>query len=662
VALIAAFVVVVFAPTPAGAWPSVCNDTNNPDVYRWVGGSGNWDTSANWEHGPGNMSGAPNDDLDGNGTPDQAAAIACISTPGTVVIDSLGTFGRFEVFVQQLHIDAPTRIEVKEGSVLLVNDTNNPSYWAQGSTVAVTAGMLGGLGTIHAQGLITFTSVAPNATFLSSTRVHQSGVVFAGSPGSLVVDSGGEFRVTDLALALYTRYHVEVASGGRAVLDPPGYLVPDDGTSMTIQLGGELEIKGDGGYYQGALVGMETLSALTNNGTIRKSGGTGTSVIDATYTQGPTGQVLVQSGTLALPDDHQVSAQVSPGESVATGTCGGPSSVHCEPTEDPLKDPMSVQFVVPATNGQPAKVLLDEEVGVPLAEDPKAVGNGVLAHADGLVPDGAHPAQIRLRYSQPDVMSTPLNEVQVVHATDDGFQVLLPDCAGGVLPAGLWTCVVRPVTRTSQNTFVTVLTTVTSRWHLRRNLPIENQGAPLAPQGLSVAEAAPFDGSVLRVAWAAPASSGAGPVASYRVELDDKLKSSTTGTSVLIPNPGPGKHTINVTALSAAGHGPRADFSLTIGQLSKPKKVADLRGKSGGALSAGARWKPPAEAGGLAIKGYQVVVVKRGVGKVDKDKVGAAHHKLLFTLKRGEYRFKIRARNGDGYGPWSTWTDWVRPR
>ena len=43
----------------------------------------------------------------------------------------------------------------------------------------------------------------------------------------------------------------------------------------------------------------QPLSVLTNNGLLRKTAGTGTSVVDATYAG--SGQVAVQSGTLALP-------------------------------------------------------------------------------------------------------------------------------------------------------------------------------------------------------------------------------------------------------------------------------------------------------------------------------------------------------------------------
>ena len=44
----------------------------------------------------------------------------------------------------------------------------------------------------------------------------------------------------------------------------------------------------------------------------------------------------------------------------------------------------------------------------------------MLAHADNL--SAAQPARIDLRFSQADVMATPLDEVQVVHTPDAGAQ------------------------------------------------------------------------------------------------------------------------------------------------------------------------------------------------------------------------------------------------
>jgi hypothetical protein len=367
----------------------------------------------------------------------------------------------------------------------------------------------------------------------------------------------------------------------------------------------------------------------------------------------------VLSGTLALPDNQQVGASVSPGTTLATGRCEGVGA-SCVATVDPAKDTMSVAFAVPGSNTGPATVQLQELGPVSSAVDPAGVGNQVLAHADNLTAGQA--ARIDLRFSQADVMGTPLDQVQVVHQTDTGFDVLLPDCVNGALPAGLYSCVVRPATRTAENTFVSVLTTTTSRWRVRRGQAVENQGAPTEPQGLVVTEAAPFDGTAHTVTWAAPASSGAGPVAAYRVSLDGAVVSSPAGTSVVLKNPGPGEHSITVAAVSAAGQGPAATATTKVAGLSKPRKVNEVQGKKGGKLTAGAKWKAPADAGGFAISKFKVAVFKADGTKVDTEVVKAGRLRYLFTLKQGRYFVKVKAGNADRWGAWSKKTDLVRPR
>ncbi len=567
VVLAASLVVLASPASPSSALPPNCDLT-------WDGGGDqtSWNDNQNWV----NDVGVPS-----------TGDVVCIGMPDHVVVDGISSD------IGQLHLDGTAEVSIQNGGSLFIDV--GESVWGPNTNVAINQnGELGGAGTIRVQGGIFFAS--PN-----------TGSVLTSGPsgnGKMIVE--GAAHVVANGLGLESGYQVDVPAGGSMNLGPGTWVSADPGTTTTIRQGATLGLAGDGGYYRRSGTG---LGALVNNGTLRKTGGTGTSVIDATY-QG-SGQIEVHTGAIALPDSGQGGGAVWPGYTLATGRCGGPvTSSVCQPTQDPTKDPMSLALTTPQANAGPTNVQIQELSPVDVAVDPKRIGNEVLAHADNLVTDGAHPAQIRLRYSQADVMGTPLSEVQVVHTTDDGFQVPLPDCAGGALPAGLWSCVVRPATRDSQNTFVTVLTTVTSRWHLRRDLPTENQGAPTAPKGLTVKKAAPFDGSVLRVAWSAPASSGAGPVTSYRVLLDGKLKSSPTGTSVLIKNPGRGKHTIKVKAASAAGQGPEAAVSVSIDELSKPRKAAAVRGKAGGDRTAGVTWKPPAEAGGLAIKRYMVAVFK----------------------------------------------------
>jgi hypothetical protein len=300
----------------------------------------------------------------------------------------------------------------------------------------------------------------------------------------------------------------------------------------------------------------------------------------------------------------------------------------------------------------------------PATTDSRAIGNEVYAHADQLDVDPANPATLVLRFSQADVMATPLSEVQVGHISDAGVMVKTPDCISGTLPPGAPYCVDRAtMSRTTQNTFVTVLTTQTSRWRLRRQAPGENfdQSVPGAPPGLAATLAA-ADGSAVGLSWSA-ASDGGAAVTAYRVYRDGKLLTEVGGTSAVVKDSGPGEHVFRVTAVNGLGEGgPSAGATITLDKLSKPRKVTALKGAAGGKRTAGAKWKAPADAGGFAITGYKVAVFKKNGDKVDTKIVKPSKLKLLFKLKAGRYFFKVRARNADRWGPWSKPTDVVRAR
>ena len=621
-ALVASFLVALTAP---GAHAATCSLAWNHSN----GSAQSWSMSTNWQ--------PVRQPLDGD------AICITNNTTDHVFVDK-SQQPSFHLDSLQLS-GASAELEVRAGAGLFV-DTSE-SVLAAGTNSAINTGQMGGLGTLRVQGSLFFADPLHTGTSLSSGTAAQPA-----TPGTMVVE--GRAEVVHDALGLSSGYRVNVAAGGNLVLDPGTFMTADRGTATTIASGGAMVITGDGGYYQGAAVSGQSISSLTNNGVVKKTGGSGTSVIDAKLAG--TGQFQVQSGTLALPDASLVGATVWPGTALATGRCapGVPTST-CQPTVDPSVDAMSVSFTVPAGNAGATGVQLQELAPVSAFQDPNEIGNEVLAHADSL---GAA-ALIQLRFSQADVMATALDQIQVVHTPDSGPDILLPDCVNGALPAGLSSCVVRPATRTATNTFVNVLTTTTSRWHLRRGQHVENQGAPTAPQGLKLN---PGDGSVVKVSWSAPASPGAGPVSSYRVFADGTRKATSTGTTAKLKNLGPGRHTITVAAVNAAGQGPKVSAKVRLAALSRPRQVTGVEGRAGSPATAGVRWRPPASAGGLVLKAYVVTVLRANGSKVTTTKVKAGKRSATFTLPAGRYRFKVRAVNADGPGPWSALTAAVRSR
>jgi hypothetical protein len=627
-ALVAALLVVVASPSAVSALPAGCTSTWNGNI------STDWSTPGNWSAG----------------VPSGPAAVACIPSSETVDLSSV-------VNVGAVHIDDFSDLFIDAGEGLFVSGPT-VSSWSPLSQVFVDGGTLGGTGRIGVHGFVDFNG----GSVLSSINAA-AGTSYGGPSGVLEVASDGELSISDLALSLRTLYHIEVY-GLMSVNGNDAFVAADYGTATDIAPTGTLRFNGNGGYYRGSPVAGQGLSHLGNHGVIDKNSG-GITVIDAAYAQAGTAQIQVHCcGLLALPDNLNITAQVLPNQSFGTGRCTAQVTGTCVPSVDPAVDPMSVSLQIPGANPQPAVVSLQELTQPPDTTDSRAIGNEVYAHAEGLVADPTQPATITLRFSQADVMSTPLAEVQVGHISDTGVMTKTPDCIANDLPVGAPYCIVRPVARTAQNTTVTVLTTQTSRWRLRRTAAGENfdQSAPGVPSGFSAVKASPFDGSVIGLTWQPPANDGGAAVTAYRIYRDGILVATTAGPSAAVKDSGPGKHVFTVAAVNGIGESGRATAEITLAKMSKPRKVTALRGKKGGKTTAGVKWKPPASAGGLTITGYQIKVLTAGGRKVKVAKVSAGKHRYMLKLKPGRYVFRVRARNADGNGPWSKATDPVRPR
>jgi len=558
--------------------------------------------NGNWDF-PGNWSPAA--------VPDSSTAVACIPGGNHVVRPNAGLFS---VTVNQLHIDAGSVVDIWAGGTIFFDGQTTPAR--------------------------------------------------LGGPGMLVVsgyaDLGGAGR-------LVTNAVMSITNGGNTLLDSDSFLSADWGTSTVINPGGELQLDGSGGYYQGNAVSGQPLGKLTNNGTLIKSQGSSTSIVEADYVQGATGQVQVDCcAVLSFAGHHQFSGQVQAGMGLGTGACGAGTFTICHGSVNPAIDVMSMQLQIPSSNSEVyALVQLEELTQPPPLVDSRAIGNEVYAHAEQLDVDPANPATLTLRFSQADVMATPLAEIQVGHISDvTGVMTKTPDCISGTLPPGASFCINRQaVFRTTENTFVTVLTTQTSRWRVRRTAPGESfdQTAPDAPQGLAT-KLSPKDGSGVALSWTPPANDGGAAPTAYRVYRDGKLLTAVGGTSLAVKNSGPGEHVFMVTAVNVIGEGAAGTTKVKLDKLSKPRKVTALRGAAGGKLTAGAKWKPPADAGGYTITKYKVGVFKKNGKKVDIKVVKASKLKYLFKLAPARYFVRVKARNTDRWGPWSKPTDLVRPR
>jgi hypothetical protein len=639
-ALIAAAVVVVATPEAASALPSVCS-SGGAKVHRFTGGGSNddWDNPANWTHG----------------VPKGNDHIACVPS-GFLVVQGAG--GNQTINVGQLHLDDDATLFVDSGAALFANG-KSPSIWAADSSVPVDGGRIGGRAKIEAKGDVEFSGDSE-----LTTRNVGGGVRFTDPvSGKMLVANNGHITVNG-TLSLFTAYRIDL--GGQLSIESDGLVAADWDTSMTIRSTGRLFLNGNGGWYQGFKVKGEKKAVLINRGKIFKSQGGSTSVIDAIYQPEDAGTLdVVCCATLAIAGQKRISGSLGQGQSIGTAVCGLEQMTQCSGSTNPAVDVSSVTLEAPGNNGYDAHV---QELGnLSDAKDSRAVSNVFYAHIDGLAVDINNPARLELRLGQAEANATPLADVQVAHVDDGTGQMSkVPDCVGGNIPASATYCIERPVQRFGGNTYVTVLTVETSRWHIRRVRADETfaQHAPSAPQTVASTLSPPGDGSGVKLSWGAPTDDG-GAAPKYRIYRDGKAVTTAPAgaLSLVVKNNGPGNHEFKVKAVNSEGASPFSNAtSVTLDKLSKPRQVAGVRGPAGGPLTAGATWQRPEDAGGYVIKSYQVAAFTLGGRLVASVIVGATARKAFLSLRPGQYQLKVRAKNVDKWGPFSTATSPVSPR
>lgn len=629
-------------PEAASALPSVCS-SGGEKVHRFTGGGGDddWDNPANWT----------------KGVPKGNEHVACVLA-GKTVRQDVG--GNQTINVGQLHLDTGATLFVDSGAAIFANG-KTASIWAPDSLVSVDGGRIGGRAKIEARGDVDFSGDSE-----LTTRNVGGGVRFTDPvPGKMFVPHDAALTVNG-SLSLFTAYRIDL--GGQMDIEPSGLVSADWGTSMTIRSTGRLSLNGDGGWYQGFKVSGETKAVLVNRGKIVKVQGNSTSVIDANYQQENAGGVEVDCcAMLAMAGSNLIAGQVVPGLALGTRACGTNQTTFCGGSVDPAVDRMSMAFDLPGSNSSTG-VQIRELGDLPATTDSRAVGNAVYAHADVLDSSPGDPATLRLRYSQADVMATPLADLQVAHVDDvTGAMTKAPDCVAGEIPAGASYCIDRSLlSRTAENTFITVRTTETSRWHIRRVPADDNfaQQAPTAPQTVVAKLAPPGDGSGVKLSWGYPADDG-GAAPKYRIYRDGDLVATAgaSASSFVVKNNGPGTHEFKVKAVNSEGaSGFSNPSTIKLDKLSKPRQVKAVQGPAGGTRTAGATWQRPADAGGYVIKRYQVAAYTLGGRLVSSIIVGAQARKAFLSLRPGQYKLKVRAKNVVKWGPWSRATSAVSPR
>ncbi len=182
------------------------------------------------------------------------------------------------------------------------------------------------------------------------------------------------------------------------------------------------------------------------------------------------------------------------------------------------------------------------------------------------------------------------------------------------------------------------------------------------------------------VRWTAPATNGGSPITGYTVRVHvgtattvlRTVTASATATSLTVTGLTNGTaYTVDVAATNAVGTGPASARSAAVTPATLPGAPVigvAAAGAAGGAITATARWTPPASTGGSPITGYRVTALRlTASGKLLGTTVSAVRpasaRSLAMTLPvTGSYRFKVQAINAVGGGLQSPLSNMVTAR
>ena len=431
---------------------------------RWTGAADHtsWNLAGNWSLGR-----VPDDT-------DEETGYVCIATSDTVVLRA-GESAR----LQAIDLSGSTTLDLRRGSALYVfgAQTTRASSLRAGTTVNLL-GTLGGPGRYNLSGTMHWSSGQDGAATLTS-RVCGIGGTCSGpapTPGLLVVGDSALLDVDDRGVNLFDSYRI-VVRGLLRLSGPGSYVAADRGTTLELRPRtggggvGELRIENDGGWYEGfTRYGQTSLSTLVNAGLIHKAGGTGTSVVSATYKAVKGGTAQVDSGTLSLPPTVAHQVRVGAGDGYGFGDCATPS-YGCAPVADPA-DPVTSTATVPGSDGDGAGLVVRRVTGsVPAG----SLTGAVEVSATGLAASASDPAVLQLRYDASVIGArTPATVVVLRRPSSGGGYATVPDClATGAPPAGAVACVDRRGLATSSrqlpdgDVVMVVRTQGFSRWVAR---------------------------------------------------------------------------------------------------------------------------------------------------------------------------------------------------
>ena len=155
--------------------------------------------------------------------------------------------------------------------------------------------------------------------------------------GRLQIGDGGEVVVDGRGVNLLDGYQLDVASGGTLRVDGRGYIAAGRNTEFVVGNGGLVDLAGDSNVFEGFANGQPDgdLAGFVNEGTVRKSAGTGISSLNVLYSGG--GEIDVRTGGLSINGGTPTEADVDGGSRLGTGRCDAGAfddTEVCTPTTD----------------------------------------------------------------------------------------------------------------------------------------------------------------------------------------------------------------------------------------------------------------------------------------------------------------------------------------
>ena len=170
--------------------------------------------------------------------------------------------------------------------------------------------------------------------------------------------------------------------------------------------------------------------------------------------------------------------------------------------------------------------------------------------------------------------------------------------------------------------------------------------------------------AAISAGWTAPADDGGLPIASYELQLNDETAAADTyvdaGSSTTADLDGlvnGHSYRLRVRAANALGVGPWSGWSTSVVPATVPSAPLDPTITVTAVDAATASWSPPADDGGLAISAYELLLENRtGGSAVSLDPGAATSYQLTGLTTGATYRYRVRAINPEGWGPWSAWS------